>query len=1074
MKKIVLRAFLLFLLCVISFQTVSTNKVGALADDATSTGNTPSCSSLGLSEKIKEGDHNGISIPSPADFQITVLSRSELLIQTTSPSKTFFAAGGSPTYGEIFGEGCIVSDPQLDSAFTWDDPDAQFFTVDRLEWSDGTNMGNAFDDIEYGLGQFNTSALSSMEIRWVFQNSDNFSTNEYIYFLDPYWYYSSGSSSDPANENGTHGITVTNILNKELLNHILKVSGSPGNVVLTTSPSLNPRTFSQGNAPSSGTLANRVVFYRNLANGDDGVLALPAGTTIEAFLQATDFVDMEYYESLDDTSPQIVPVLGGAGQEALNSSIPEGAQGGTLSTRPSCETAANWAFGFVVCPLLDMADRAIGWLDNRIISSLSVNDAYYENSKIRDAWGNVRNIALILLIPVMLLMVIGTALQLSFVDPYTVKRALPRLFVAIIFIAVSYDICALMIQVTNEIGKGVAGIITSPFGGLSELTLDKLFANGQTGDTALFAGGVLAGIGIAFMSGVTIWTLFSFVGMGALALLIIFVLLSVRELMIVFLLVVSPIAIIAWIFPGNDKGWKLWWGTFSKLLLIYPIIMAFLGMGRAFATIVGEAGGDAVVSTIVKLVAFIGPYFFIPKAFQMAGGAFANLAGMVNDRGKGIFDRQRKYRADARKNKRARISSNRPRSNNAISRRAYGAGSAIFAQADAVKKDGLRRGLLSGAAGDSRRAAEKRQRDEERQHAEKDPTLQQNIGNDQFGEVLLQLIDNPGVSDENLMRYLQAHNYSETGAIELIASARSLHSDYGHALAGTALMGKVGSNTSYTGGEDQLLDDIIRAGHGSEADMMALLGQARATAANKGLFHLSGGSYGEDAAMLQALLRVKKNNGEPLTEDIEYTDEVTGERGVLQTAGLNEAAVRELINNRKEEKARASMQSWDFSRIHATSARKLAGSLHQEVQRLSADASSETDPGLRAQKMRAVGQKIAQIRSIQTSISQSSSQEVKEIFADALDNADGSQSALNVGGDSYSSLSELVSIPTQIHGDMEDFVRTNGEALGPRDAQTVNDLRALTGGYRSTSHSAYDGMSDAQRRAIMEQQNGPN
>lgn len=737
----------------------------------------------------------------------------------------------------------------------------------------------------------------------------------------------------------------------------------------------------------------------------------------------------------------------------------------------NCETAADFAFGFVLCPLLEITDKALGWLDNRIVDALNVNEAYYENEDIRSSWENVRDIAFILLVPAALVMVIGTALQFSFVDAYTVKRALPRLFVAIIFIAISFEVSSIAIELTNSVGRGIAGVVTSPFGGLANLRLTDIF--NPTGADNLFAtGGVLVGVGVAFLSGVTIFTLFSFIGVAALALLIIFVLLSIRELLIVFLIVISPIAIITWIFPGNDKGWKLWWGTFSKMLLIYPIIMGFLGVGRAFASIVGGAGGDPVVSTIVKLVAFIGPYFFIPKAFQMAGGAFANLAGIVNDRGKGIFDRQRKFRAENRKNKRDRISSNRPRSNNAITRRAYGAGSAIFAQADAAKKDGIRRGLLSSAAGDSRRAAEKRQRDEERQHAEKDPTLQQNIGNDQFGEVLLQLIDNPGVSDESLIKYLQAHNYSETGAIELISTARSLHSDYGHALAGTALMGKVGSNTSYTGGEDQLLDDIIRAGHGSEADMMALLGQARSTAATKGLFHLSGGSYGEDAAMLQALLRVKKNGGAPLSENIEYEDEITGERGVLQTAGLDENAVRELINNRKEEKARTSMQSWDFGRIHATSARKLAGSLHQEVQRMSADASSETDPGLRAQKMRALGQKIAQVRSIQTSISQSSSQEVKEIFADALDNADGSQPALNVGGDSYSSLSELVSIPTQIHGDMEDFVRTNGDTLGPRDAQTVNDLRSLTGGYRSTTQSPYDGMSEAQRRAMMDQQNG--
>src|SRR5690606_22514093 len=40
------------------------------------------------------------------------------------------------------------------------------------------------------------------------------------------------------------------------------------------------------------------------------------------------------------------------------------------------------------------------------------------------------------------------------------------------------------------------------------------------------------------------------------------------------------------------------------------------------------------------------PYAAIPFTFKFAGGLFATVAGMANDRSKGMFDRQRNKRAE--------------------------------------------------------------------------------------------------------------------------------------------------------------------------------------------------------------------------------------------------------------------------------------------------------------------------------------------------------------------------------------------------------------------------------------------
>lgn len=337
-----------------------------------------------------------------------------------------------------------------------------------------------------------------------------------------------------------------------------------------------------------------------------------------------------------------------------NATLPGGtgttAGGGGVGAddEPSCEGSGG-AFGFIICPALNAFDEGIAWVDDRILNLLAVNEAYYDESAnpgVKQAWAAIRNIAYVLLIPIMLVMVIGTALGFSFVDAYTVKRALPRLLAAIIFMALSFDIAEIMITVSNEVGKSVAGIIAAPFGGVDELQLNNIFRAPDASGNFLY-GGVLAGVGLYLLSPVTVGFLGSLLGVTFIAMLVIFVLLVLREMLIIFLMILGPLAILSWIFPGNDKLWKLWWNSFSKLLLLFPIIAALLITGRVFAKIVDGTPTDenALIITVIKLVAFIGPYFFIPKAFQTAGSAFANIAGMAQNRERGFFDNQRKRRA---------------------------------------------------------------------------------------------------------------------------------------------------------------------------------------------------------------------------------------------------------------------------------------------------------------------------------------------------------------------------------------------------------------------------------------------
>jgi hypothetical protein len=344
-----------------------------------------------------------------------------------------------------------------------------------------------------------------------------------------------------------------------------------------------------------------------------------------------------------------------------------GSSASSVAGDASCE-ANGGTFSFIICPVLTQADGAIATLDGRIFEALIVGESNYDDPEgnLRESWARIRNVGYLLLIPIMLIMVISTALGFSFVDAYTVKRALPRMFAAIIFMALSFDLCIIAIEIVNGVGKGAAGLITQPFGGLENLQLRDIF----NPDAANNGTALVIAIGVIFKvaGSVGIGIIASYLFVAALFLLIIFIMLALRRVLVVALILLAPLAILSWIFPGNDKLWKLWYNSFTKLLYLFPIIIALLATGRVFASIVSNVE-DGLFGTILKLTAFIGPYFLIPTAFKFAGGAFGNIAGMANDRGKGLFDRQRKYRQkSAAENKQKSENFSRFSDNNMIGR----------------------------------------------------------------------------------------------------------------------------------------------------------------------------------------------------------------------------------------------------------------------------------------------------------------------------------------------------------------------------------------------------------------------
>lgn len=250
-------------------------------------------------------------------------------------------------------------------------------------------------------------------------------------------------------------------------------------------------------------------------------------------------------------------------------------------------------------------------------------------------------------------------------DAYTVRKAVPRILIAVIGINVSIFVCIALVDLVNVVSGGLARLISSPFTatGLTSFGLPTDPATAVTGGVGVVVGGgamALAlntaigsvaasggGLGlIAGAAGSALGALFFMIIPIVILALAILCVVVLRQALLFFLIVVSPVAIALFVLPGTEKYFKKWWDLFLKTLLVYPIIALMFALSDIFASIIfgtnqNNLGLAAIITGVVVIFA---PLFMIPFAFKLAGGAISAIMNVASGRAGGFNQRYAKWR----------------------------------------------------------------------------------------------------------------------------------------------------------------------------------------------------------------------------------------------------------------------------------------------------------------------------------------------------------------------------------------------------------------------------------------------
>ena len=157
-------------------------------------------------------------------------------------------------------------------------------------------------------------------------------------------------------------------------------------------------------------------------------------------------------------------------------------------------------------------------------------------------------------------------------DAYTLRKMAPRLLIAVVAVNLSIYLCLAAVDLTNIVGKGLGELFITPFNDAQVFDIDfkNNTENGLVGGAgllagagvlgtvlaAIFAGGAVAaaaGAAVATASAALIPFLFlSVVSIGFVALAVLLTVI-LRQGILVFLIIVSPIAIALFVLPGTEK-----------------------------------------------------------------------------------------------------------------------------------------------------------------------------------------------------------------------------------------------------------------------------------------------------------------------------------------------------------------------------------------------------------------------------------------------------------------------------------------------------------------------------------------
>lgn len=310
--------------------------------------------------------------------------------------------------------------------------------------------------------------------------------------------------------------------------------------------------------------------------------------------------------------------------------------------------------GWILCPVFSFIasvnDQVFDILKNWLVLAPFQQGAGGSNAAAYDVWSKLRNIVNSLFI-IFFLILIYSQVTGRGITTYGVRALLPRIIVGAILVNMSYILCSVAVDITNSLGDSIYRLLSGM--SIGGATVDSgLNDGGWENITAslILGGGAIAGT-IALIANLS--ALVPIMVMAFVALVTTFLVLLLRQALIIVLVAASPFAFLLFVLPNTQSWFGKWRKMFISLLMLYPAFALIFAGSQIAAEIVRDTAGvngDTLLSIFALGITVI-PLFLLPLLMKLGGGVLNRFGGIVNNTSKGPFDRMRKGADEFRKDR---------------------------------------------------------------------------------------------------------------------------------------------------------------------------------------------------------------------------------------------------------------------------------------------------------------------------------------------------------------------------------------------------------------------------------------
>ena len=292
--------------------------------------------------------------------------------------------------------------------------------------------------------------------------------------------------------------------------------------------------------------------------------------------------------------------------------------------------------GWLICPIVELAGKGIDAMYGLITNFLIVKPITTDtNSSIFIIWQYFRDLTNIVFIIFFLVIIYSQITGLGF-NNYQIKRTLPRIVVAAVLINLSFIICSLALDTSNILGGSLRGF----FATIEENTIKN--HNFKTDDfnwasliATVVIGGGAAFQGIAIAGGLmsVLWMAIPVILGAVVSVLAGLFTIAGRQAVIYLLVMISPLAFVAYLLPNTEKYFAKWKALFTKMLVFYPMFSVLFGASSlAGWAIISSA--DNIFIMILGMAVRIFPLFYSIKLMQMSDTILSHIGNSINRLGK--------------------------------------------------------------------------------------------------------------------------------------------------------------------------------------------------------------------------------------------------------------------------------------------------------------------------------------------------------------------------------------------------------------------------------------------------------